>query len=72
VKWEAAAQLFRGHGEDNAATEFERLAPNMRNPDMVLAVENQWLAEMTGGPDKTKVLSQALEIEEKARSAATP
>jgi hypothetical protein len=33
----------------------------MRAPDMLLAAEHQWLAEMTGGPSKTKVLQQGAE-----------
>lgn len=39
----------------------EPYMPNFRQPDMLLTCEAQWLAELTGGPDKTKVLGQALE-----------
>jgi hypothetical protein len=53
VDWDRAELL---QPQDN-----EPYAPSMRAPDMLLAAEHQWLAEMTGGPSKTKVLQQGAE-----------
>ncbi|MFL6830296.1 MAG: hypothetical protein ACJ8D5_06715 [Sphingomicrobium sp.] len=47
----------------------EPYAPAARDPAMILAAEHQWLAELTGGPCKTKVLGEAIaELRERSRS----
>jgi len=49
--WEKASRPIRGYGAGDAAGAFETGTPNMRNPDMILLVENGWLTDM-GGPEK--------------------
>jgi hypothetical protein len=61
--WEKAKRPIRGYAASDAAGAFETGTPNMRNPDMILPVENGWLAEMAGGEDKTAQLRAQLEAE---------
>jgi hypothetical protein len=64
--WEKAARLIRGYGASDAAGAFETGTPNMRNPDMILPVENGWLTDL-GGPTKDgrdKMAELRAEVEE--------
>ena len=61
--WEKAERPIRGYDASDAAGAFETGTPNMRNPDMILPVENGWLGEMTGGEDKTAQLRAQVEAE---------
>jgi hypothetical protein len=64
--WEKAARPIRGYGASDAAGAFETGTPNMRNPDMILPVENGWLTDL-GGPTKDgrdKMAELRAEIEE--------
>lgn len=55
VDWDKAK---RGEAQSD-----EPYPPRFREPGLMLACEAQWLAELTGGPDKTKVLGEAMEAE---------
>lgn len=58
--WDKARRPVRGYGASDAAGAFETGTPNMRKPEMILPVQNGWLAEITGGEDKTAQLRDAL------------
>jgi len=71
--WEKASNPFRGNGAGDAAGAFETGTPNMRNPDMILSVENGWLTDM-GGPEKDgrdKMAELRAEIEAEEGAAAS-
>jgi hypothetical protein len=38
---------------------------------MIIAIENQWLAEITGGPDKMEVFGRALGLVEQSAESET-
>jgi hypothetical protein len=63
--WEKAKRPIRGYGASDAAGAFETGTPNMREPSMILPVQNGWLAEMAGGEDKTAQLRAEVEKEER-------
>ena len=71
--WEKASRPIRGYAASDAAGAFEAATPNMRNPDMILPVENGWLTDMGGpekdGRDKMAELRAEVEAEEAEQKA---
>jgi hypothetical protein len=66
--WEKAKRPMRGYGANDAAGAFETGSANMREPSMILPVENGWLTDLGGptqdGRDKMAELRAEVEKEE--------